>query len=388
MAQALSNRYPVANAPRGGSQSSRRQRPRPANQNIPGKGRPVRRRPVAANDNRRQPSPQQSFPPKPPAGLIRALRLAQKGARLSRILNPMNMVVGTALDIFIEGAIDAMSVPTSQQRLVTRGAWKVFHDCGKVGPMWSITLLGGCFQTGVLDRYNSPEEVVAADPTTESLGNWIPQGSVLADHCISWTRDEGTSVHPLPGLVPNHMPGIVPWPEGLPLPDPRIWPVGLPRPAHAPVRKPEPAYNPEARFPPKGNHVPGELRLPNRFPAGQPLPSRPPPRVKERKLQGKGLMKTLVRAMGKALSGYSELGDLVDSLHDALPESLQAKGNIYDKLIALYTHANHIDMDQAVKNMIQNEIEDRHMGRKIGKATKHMQEYNLSGGGFRGSLPL
>ena len=78
----------------------------------------------------------------------------------------------------------------------------------------------------------------------------------------------------------------------------------------------------------------------------------------------------LLRAFGKGLSTYSEVGDFIESLWDALPERYQTEdAHIGEKMMDLYENINEIDMAKAVENLIKNEIDDRIVGKLIGKAT-------------------
>ena len=95
-------------------------------------------------------------------------------------------------------------------------------------------------------------------------------------------------------------------------------------------------------------------------------PRRPPKGTKERKIKGNGLL----RLFGKGLSTYSEVGDFIESLWDALPERYQTEdAHLGEKMMDLYENINELDIAKAVENLIKNEIEDRIVGKLIGKTT-------------------
>lgn len=195
------------------------------------------------------------------------------------------------------------------------------------------------------------------------------------------------------GTVPNPFPIDEPVPIAPPaLPEPPsipYWwdpmfnpPLGPQAPPNSrpPVRwRPPAPQRPETSV--RGNYPPGSLKpLPD--PGPRPYPGRPPRGVKERKIGGpKG---SLIRKYGGAiLSHASEAGDLVDALHDALPDKYQSDGNMADRLRALYEHSDKIDFQKAVANILENNQEDRIWGEGFGKIQDMFEEYGIDVGSLR-----
>lgn len=124
--------------------------------------------------------------------------------------------------------------------------------------------------------------------------------------------------------------------------------------------------NPPGQTPP----VPGTVRLP-------PVQRQPPERnEKQRKVLTKSAK--LGIALFKVLDGLSESGEVVDALYDALPDDVKRRWNRLDrvgdnfgqyglggadwKLQALYHNWHKVDVEQAVKNIFKNELQDRIIG--------------------------
>jgi hypothetical protein len=115
-------------------------------------------------------------------------------------------------------------------------------------------------------------------------------------------------------------------------------------------------------------------RAPPRTPrVGAHKSSPPPPRTQERKTK----LRQLAALLTKALDTVSEYAEIVDALYRALPADVQARwskgrkdrpgdsAGQYGidgadwKLQALYHNWKRLDTEAAVRNIIQNEIEDR-----------------------------
>lgn len=180
-----------------------------------------------------------------------------------------------------------------------------------------------------------------------------------------------------PPALPELPPGKPYWWD--PMLNPPLAPMAPPN-SVPPVRwRPPPAERPETSS--RGNYAPGHASpAPDLGPS--PLPSRPPARTKERKIGGrKG---SWFRKYGGALLSHaSEAGDLVDALHDALPDKYQSDGNMADRLRALYEHSDEIDFDEAVRNIWQNHQEDRIWGQGFGKIQDMFDEYGIDLGSLR-----
>lgn len=168
----------------------------------------------------------------------------------------------------------------------------------------------------------------------------------------------------LPSWPPVPKPVRVPWPFGEPIrPNPEPQPPGEPKGYHRPT--PDVKYYPDPR------------------PNGDDWPTRPPPNVKERKVKFRS-NSVARKFLGALISGASEVGDLIDSLYEALPNKLQdAEATIKEKLATIYEHANDIDVAKAMENFIRNHLEDRIIGKWLAEAQEGMEEYGLELGSLR-----
>lgn len=104
------------------------------------------------------------------------------------------------------------------------------------------------------------------------------------------------------------------------------------------------------------------------------FPARPGRGVKERKT----VMSAKWKGMEWLIGAVTEGGDLVDAFYKALPRKYQAwfpgrkhPVSLKEKMRALYRHFDKVDMEQAGKNMIANELEDRAIG-FVGKRSKRL----------------
>lgn len=142
----------------------------------------------------------------------------------------------------------------------------------------------------------------------------------------------------------------------------------------------------------------GPPQKPNDFRWPKPPPPRPPhPKTKERKGQ-------VHAAVGKAVAiafQVTEGVDAVDAIYDSLPAHIKRrtaksgrtrKGSYlgegtpystpYDKAMALYRHYRHIDLSEAAKNLIINQIVDYLIGRGSAEgADKLRKQLGASGWG-------
>lgn len=172
----------------------------------------------------------------------------------------------------------------------------------------------------------------------------------------------------IPGSWPEITPGGDPMP--IPVTDPIIvppWvepfvPPGRPRPdpTSPPVRRPPPL-----RPPPRPEGSTGGSTDPWVGPGPRPdtvtNPEPPGPGVRERKVRASHAAAR--RFLGWLTGAASEAGDLLDALHDALPDELQAEGKTYaDKVEALWQGWEHVDMAEAFENIWSNEVEDKYLG--------------------------
>lgn len=83
------------------------------------------------------------------------------------------------------------------------------------------------------------------------------------------------------------------------------------------------------------------------------------PREKERK--GGASAKTISVMFG-ALEGFTEANDLVDSFYKALPKRRQYAWNVGGKYILLYRYWHEVNLDDALRNILYNHLEDRVIG--------------------------
>lgn len=203
----------------------------------------------------------------------------------------------------------------------------------------------------------------------------------------------GFKVMPFPTFLPNLPPWLWPlsppftpmWP---PIAPPVRWPRKTRRqPRHDRDLRPGPAGNPGTYYPPM--ELPGTQTGPSPLeglsPYDQPKiwPHRPRKGTKERKV---GLRSLAVarRIMGKILSGYSELGDLVDALYKGLPKEYQTKdANLYQKMQDMYVHADKMDMVKAITEMYHNDQHDRVWGEMFGQIGEFFDDYGIDLGLLR-----
>lgn len=105
-----------------------------------------------------------------------------------------------------------------------------------------------------------------------------------------------------------------------------------------------------------------------------------PPRKNEKETKLQSRLQQVSVAIYRALAGVSEVGDVVDAFFKALPEEVQAKWkrkkrgltdnagqygiNGMDwKLMAIYHNWHQLNYQQAMKNILVNELEDQFIGR-------------------------
>lgn len=183
----------------------------------------------------------------------------------------------------------------------------------------------------------------------------------------------------IPSQIPTYIPAFEPDPDFHPWLEPFVPPF-MPQPAPlVPVRKPPPLVRPEGSS--RGNHIPVTFTP---TPTTSARPGLAPKRVKEKKITGpKG---SFIRKWGgRLLSEYSEAADVVEALHDALPDEFQAKSGAtqYEKLQALYKNHEHLNMADAMQALIENHQEDRIWGRGFAKIQEMFDDYGIDVGSLR-----
>lgn len=107
----------------------------------------------------------------------------------------------------------------------------------------------------------------------------------------------------------------------------------------------------------------------------------PPPGQKEKKLRGLG---PYVAAVSQAMHAVTEGLDALDAIHDALPARYKAKATFKNgkwypptpqaKGAALYANMEHIDWNEAVKNLIVNHYVDKLVGTVSGRAKQGLDK--------------
>lgn len=95
-------------------------------------------------------------------------------------------------------------------------------------------------------------------------------------------------------------------------------------------------------------------------PPNPPLPAPPARGEKERKVMAPRPVLDLIRG---AFHEVTEINDVVQALHDALPSHLRVyRGGMAEKWQAVLRHWRHIDVSQALTNVFLNQVEDRAYG--------------------------
>lgn len=203
--------------------------------------------------------------------------------------------------------------------------------------------------------------------------------------------------------------GVNVWPADLPVKFPEYVNPRPNRPAPNPnvARAVPAAAKPQGEPDPRSDHGDSSSRVPRAVSRhtfdndgsvrryDKPVRTRPPARrEKERKFTDR--IGRLTAALVNALDKVSEGGEVIDALYNALPEKVRAvydkahKDDVYMgpggqynvdgvnwKAEALYNHWDELDVQQAVENIIANEIEDALYGAAF--AAKK----NVSYGAFR-----
>lgn len=385
----MSNRFPTKRA-LAGQQSKTGPKYQPANDNLP-RNRPLKMpgRPLPANDN---------FPgrlPKAPSGIPPRLYRRLAGRMLLRGL-PLFGWAWTAWEVYNLwkdwGQYRVMWPPVGWRKtndytndLEKTGVYGR-PDTAWAGPrVWTWQgAPGGLLYTA--SNPPGPDGFPNASPHYQwdyvSGGNptYAPYAAVRS----RWERITGEPLYlpPRPVWIPYSVPYYVP---GVPLLPLAPMPVPVPKPVRWPgVFFPPDIHNPD----PVGNREPGlkYRRRPGQQtqnkPDDKPVQVRRPRRKeKERKVTGN---KKHLQFLGWILSQYSEVGDLVDALHSALPEKLQVQGSIKDKLKALYQHWAEVDMTQAVQNMVEDMVTDPKFAGVFEEMQERQEEFGLDLGGLKG----
>lgn len=353
---AQTNRYPV---PRGGYNPSPSRPFTPANDN-----RPRVRPPMPANDN--VPG---GWRPRVPPGLGRRAAYMMAARAGLRFVPIVGAILTAAELLQLAGHLLGMLNLPEQ---VPDGFIK--HKCPPpLEPFWIYSLQGNLCGNYNENNPTPLEGDFIADapwPGMPSFYEWGRRTTFPSQIVRAYYERVGpigdTRIWP-ERTIPQPLIPFLPWFDPLTPPlQPQLEPVPLP------VRRPvyDPFPNPETDIPPEGYNPPrGRIDSP---PSAGPAPQqaqRPGRREKERKVMANS---TARRLLGWALSQYSEVGDLVDALYDALPNEFQndADKTIVDKIQTMYKHWDKVDMAEAMGNIVNDQVTDP----KFAEAFKKMQD--------------
>jgi len=377
----MSNRYPrgAFAAPA----DSPKVRPTPANDNVPQVRPPrPRRPPMPANDN---------LPGWRPSRIPGGKKAA--AGMLRRMLPRLIPVLGWALTAYeIYDLMQRLGdYPHPYGSLDPVGYTKYGECSGGTWPsgpeMAWLTVVRPCLSSG---NYNPP------DPAPEQYVQWgvselayrwfklLPSDVTWSPFRERWGAKEywqknPTGPYAAPGIVPYILPPFPLWFPWVP----SIWPLAppfspMPQPVPLPVRRPgfEPAPNPEEAYPPRGYQVPQSQEAPGEEPA--PVIRARPRRKREKEIKvtaSNGIRKWL----GWALSQYSEIGDLVDALYEALPDELQSKKDtLWDKVEKLYKYSDQIDMAEAMTNIVYDQVTDPKFAEQFQAMQEALAEFGIA----------
>lgn len=227
------------------------------------------------------------------------------------------------------------------------------------------------------------QRTVSYGPDADTRPRPVPIPGSPGDTTVTYgfggfTGTRPTTWPPIVTPIPGNPPLNPPRPVDPPLNPPRPRPWNPARPGVRPVARGHPRVIARSRSVAHRNQPPGR-------------------NVKERKAKAR----TLVARMARVAFSVTEGLDIVDALWDALPKEVRNKvpktgitgptarhpGVKYwspqDKLQALYRHIDELDLEEAIKNLIKNHIEDEVYGRlsgggqtglkRAGATTQHMQ---------------
>lgn len=273
--------------------------------------------------------------------------------------------------------------------------WTLTLDCGRRVDAWApsnvlcgVTL---AFANGVIPPINAGTSAMMSMEFRDIIGTTrryrpaqnYQRGAAVTPGFPQYVPKRwplGAVPFPWPQVIPDAQPVVAPQPHPLPIPYPLIPLLPEADPAGNPLRGPRPRVRPRVRPRPGTPTVPGRVvdgvvpvrppsPRPGPRPAEQPVvwtppsgdaPREPPgPRVKERKqvIAIGGTPARIVNAVG-------EIPDFVEAFHDALPPRYQAhRAGTIHQARALYDHWDKVDMEQAILNLILNQIEDYAYGR-------------------------
>ena len=205
---------------------------------------------------------------------------------------------------------------------------------------------------------------------------------------------KGNSVYPLLNTgVPQYIPNVGVGRRLNPLTDP----AGIPKPGYSPARAiyaPLPGYRGLRDARQVGTVLPRETplgRLGTRTEWKSDAPPKVSPGVSPRNPPKKGTKERKLTAsvqgtsVGKIVNAVTEYTDFINALFQALPknvkrEALKKPLTVQRVSYYVYRHFGEIDLQSAIINLAQNEVEDRAIGglsRRVQKAShKHLKMLN------------
>jgi len=365
--------------------------PAPRRPSQPSRG-PLRRS-GAANDNRRL----RVIVPTQPR------RLARHGMNLLK-LNPYLRLAGEALNI-----LDMLS-NYQAEGWTNLGPWYSYAKCANIsrpGPPMQIgrttvheassyaSLAKGCTQGQAAPNAMAPFTVLNSTRSIILGHGYEITGGLIRYQCVeAFTRPSTGPLHDPPPKYNEAKPAIA-----LPAPVPSSWPLSafpeLAPPNQAPAFPAQRPYgrpdarsinSPAAYSPPssgiapvsKPSQVPndwsvsigtGPQSAPRTHTLAPPAGATPSGRIeKERKAK---LSPAFAMAL-KAISMTTEAGDFINAIYDALPTEYRPRfrDTVYElrsatmqqKITAIIDHADKINIDEALVNLVTEQIEDRFYG--------------------------
>lgn len=305
-------------------------------------------------------------------GMAQGARMIRKGAGL----HP----VGRALDLILS-AWDIWNIINGNKKYPPTSNWEIppgyNFRCG--GPGGNLLVVKGPVNSDTSPTICALTFQAVPEPETSPWGRgyfWVNRYAVGPSERCDYV-----------GIVSylNTHPG--PWPTPGPSPDVFVPMLTEPLPFSLATSETAPQGS-DFRWP----------KPPDFPPFKWPDPPRPPPpKTKERKGQ-------VATAVGKAVAiafQVTEGVDAVEAIYDSLPDHIKRrtaksgktrKGALigegvrystpYDKAMALYRHYRHIDLSEAAKNLIINQIVDYLIGRGSSQgADKLRKQLGASGWG-------
>lgn len=325
-----------------------------------------------------------------------AVRIARDGLR--RYGNPVGDVL--LINDIVSGAFWPAPDPTKWGRadLTPRGWTRTVNCSGNGDLASSVSLFTYCSGLESVIQ-NTTGFTVSTNANTVST--WYYSRPYIGAFGRYWEGQ--TFTRPGGSTAPFSMP--ISWaPPVVPLASPSLNPMAIPigQPMSVPepvpfrmrpLRRPNPSLSPTEQSQ-RGYQI-GVADLsavqgqPNIEFSNAPEPS-PSPRY-EMKPPGKGekerkfsiLKGTLVgRVLQGAHHGLTEFQDAVDAIWKALPYDLRGPKDslLQEKLWAIYTHFDDIDMQKAIVNLIRNQVVDYVIGSTQGRAASALNDLGILGG--------